>query len=142
VANSHVTCPFPPPLPGFVHFGNKKKVSSDSELWIMKSPGEEASNAIWGMKVCTRTSVLCILCGLKQTFPWSIRPPRSLSKHRSESRITGIIFDVFRAVTMKNGVFWDVTPCGSCKNRRSGGTSRLLQHCVKNRRTMNNASCN
>jgi hypothetical protein len=19
---------------------------------------------------------------------------------------------------MKNGVFWDVTPCGSCKNRR------------------------
>jgi hypothetical protein len=26
---------------------------------------------------------------------------------------------VFTAVTMKNGVFWDVTPCGSCKNRRS-----------------------
>jgi hypothetical protein len=25
-------------------------------------------------------------------------------------------------ITMKNGVFWDVTPCGSCKNRRSGGT--------------------
>jgi hypothetical protein len=22
----------------------------------------------------------------------------------------------------KNGVFWDVTPCGSCKNRRLGGT--------------------
>jgi hypothetical protein len=30
--------------------------------------------------------------------------------------------DVFTAVTMKNGVFWDVTPCGSCKNRRIGGT--------------------
>jgi hypothetical protein len=29
---------------------------------------------------------------------------------------------VFMAVTMKNGVFWDVTPCGSCKNRRFGGT--------------------
>jgi hypothetical protein len=29
---------------------------------------------------------------------------------------------VFTAVTMKNGVFWDVTPCGSCKNRRFGGT--------------------
>jgi hypothetical protein len=29
---------------------------------------------------------------------------------------------------MKNGVFWGVTPCGSCKNRRFGGTSvrRLL----------------
>jgi hypothetical protein len=31
-------------------------------------------------------------------------------------------FEVFTAVTMKNGVFWDVTLCGSCKNRRCGGT--------------------
>jgi hypothetical protein len=31
-------------------------------------------------------------------------------------------FEVFTAVTMKNGVFWDVTPCDSCKNRRFGGT--------------------
>jgi hypothetical protein len=27
-----------------------------------------------------------------------------------------------RTKTLKNGVFWDVTPCGSCKNRRFGGT--------------------
>jgi hypothetical protein len=25
-------------------------------------------------------------------------------------------------IGMKNVVFWDVTPCGSCKNRRFGGT--------------------
>jgi hypothetical protein len=31
-------------------------------------------------------------------------------------------FEIFMAVTMKNGVFWDVTPCGSCKNRRFRGT--------------------
>jgi hypothetical protein len=31
-------------------------------------------------------------------------------------------FEVFTAVTMKTGVFWDVTPCDSCKNRRFGGT--------------------
>jgi hypothetical protein len=37
-------------------------------------------------------------------------------------------FEVFTAVTMKNGVFWVVTPCGSCKNRRFGGTWRLLLH--------------
>jgi hypothetical protein len=38
-------------------------------------------------------------------------------------RSTGFVrFEVFMAVTMKNGVFWDVTPCGSCKNRRFGGT--------------------
>jgi hypothetical protein len=30
-------------------------------------------------------------------------------------------FEVFTAVTMKNGVFWDVTSCGSCKNRRFAG---------------------
>jgi hypothetical protein len=28
--------------------------------------------------------------------------------------------EVFTAVTMNNGVFWDVTPCGPCKNRRFG----------------------
>jgi hypothetical protein len=29
-------------------------------------------------------------------------------------------FEVFTAVPMKNDVFWVVTPCGSCKNRRFG----------------------
>jgi hypothetical protein len=31
-------------------------------------------------------------------------------------------FEVFTAVTMKNGVFWDVSARDSCKNRRFGGT--------------------
>jgi hypothetical protein len=34
---------------------------------------------------------------------------------------------------IKNGVFWDVTPCGSCKNRHFGGTQRLLHQGDKNR---------
>jgi hypothetical protein len=51
-------------------------------------------------------------------------------------------FEVFTAVTMKNGVFWVVTPCGSCKNRRFGATWRLLHQGDKNRRTRNNTSCN
>jgi hypothetical protein len=33
--------------------------------------------------------------------------------------VMNVRFEVFTAVTMKNGVFWDVTLCGSCKNRRS-----------------------
>jgi hypothetical protein len=37
------------------------------------------------------------------------------------------------ASMMKNGVFWVVTPCGSCKNRRIGGTWRLLHEGDKNR---------
>jgi hypothetical protein len=32
---------------------------------------------------------------------------------------------------MKNGVFWVVTPCGSCKNRRFGGTWRLFIRVTK-----------
>jgi hypothetical protein len=33
----------------------------------------------------------------------------------------GVRFEVFTAVTMKNGVSWDVTPCDSYENRRFGG---------------------
>jgi hypothetical protein len=28
--------------------------------------------------------------------------------------------------TIENGIFWDVMPCGSCKNRRFGGTSASI----------------
>jgi hypothetical protein len=41
---------------------------------------------------------------------------------RQETNIRNVRFEVFTAVTMKNGVFWDVTPCGCCKNRRFGVT--------------------
>jgi hypothetical protein len=27
---------------------------------------------------------------------------------------------------MKNEAFWDVTPCGSCKNQRFGGNSSII----------------
>jgi hypothetical protein len=45
------------------------------------------------------------------------------------------------ALTMKDAVFWDVTPCGCCKNRRFGGTYRLHQS-DKNERARNNVSSN
>jgi hypothetical protein len=35
---------------------------------------------------------------------------------------------------MENVVFWDVTPCGSCKDRRFGGTYRIHHQGDKNRR--------
>jgi hypothetical protein len=34
-------------------------------------------------------------------------------------------FEVLSVMTMKNAVFWDVAPCGSCKKRPFGGTCRL-----------------
>jgi hypothetical protein len=38
----------------------------------------------------------------------------------------------------KNVIFWDVTPCGTCKNRRFGGTYRLHHQGGKNRQVRNN----
>jgi hypothetical protein len=36
--------------------------------------------------------------------------------------VTFVRYEIFTAVSTKNGVVWDITPCDSCKNRRSGGT--------------------
>jgi hypothetical protein len=46
-------------------------------------------------------------------------------------------FEVFTAVTMKNGIFWDVMPCGSCKSWRFGGRYHLHHRGDKNRWTSN-----
>jgi hypothetical protein len=39
---------------------------------------------------------------------------------------TDMRFEVSAALPMRNAIFWDVTPCGSCKNRHFGGTCQLL----------------
>jgi hypothetical protein len=43
-----------------------------------------------------------------------------------------VILEVFTAVTKKNALFWFVTPCGSCKNRRFGGTYRPIIRVTRN----------
>jgi hypothetical protein len=48
----------------------------------------------------------------------------------------------FHAVTMRSAVFWDVTLCGSCKNRDFGGTYHLYHQGEKNWRARNNVSSN
>jgi hypothetical protein len=42
-------------------------------------------------------------------------------------------FRFSRRLTMKNVVYWDVTPCGSCKDRRFEGTYRFHHQGGKNR---------
>jgi hypothetical protein len=51
-----------------------------------------------------------------------------------------IRFEVFMEATMKNAVFWDVMPCGSCKNQCFGGTSHVHHQGDKNRRARNASS--
>jgi hypothetical protein len=50
--------------------------------------------------------------------------------------------EVFTALTVKNAVFWGVTQCGSCKNRRFGGTYRLHHQGDRNWRVRKSVSCN
>jgi hypothetical protein len=54
-----------------------------------------------------------------------VQPNREIRNNKEAVR-----FEVFTAVAMKNGVFWDVAPYGCCKNRRFGGTynSHTAQH--------------
>jgi hypothetical protein len=40
-------------------------------------------------------------------------------------------FEVFTAMTIKNAVFWDVTPCRSCMNRHLGETYRIHLQGIK-----------
>jgi hypothetical protein len=49
-------------------------------------------------------------------------------------------FEVFTAMPMKNDVFWDVTPYGSCKNRSFGGTNRFHHQGDNNWRAKNVSS--
>jgi hypothetical protein len=50
-------------------------------------------------------------------------------------------FEVFTAVTKKNGVFWDVTPCGSCKNRRFGASIIRVTRIGELRTTLTVTAC-
>jgi hypothetical protein len=43
---------------------------------------------------------------------------------------------------MKNAIFWDVTPCGSCKNRRFVRTYHVHEEGDNNRRATNNVNSN
>jgi hypothetical protein len=60
---------------------------------------------------------------------WNLYRRRNVSPVRYElgfyipgGNIVHVRFEVFTAVTMKNVVFWEVTPFSSCKNRYFGGT--------------------
>jgi hypothetical protein len=59
---------------------------------------------------------------LVSTLPYGSRSDAHLETIRSGNETIRVRLEVFTAVAMKNGIFWDVTPCGSCKNRRFGGT--------------------
>jgi hypothetical protein len=51
--------------------------------------------------------------------------PKCLNSATSARNILGIFYNIilkYKEISLKNCVFWDVTPCGSGQNRRFGGT--------------------
>jgi hypothetical protein len=75
----------------------------------------------WYCDVFGRNSSL-IGNGKLNSLPWIHSALQQYQMDAWQPRMGDVRFEIFTAVTMKNGVFWDVTPCGSCKNRRFGGT--------------------
>jgi hypothetical protein len=58
-----------------------------------------------------------ISCLHQETNPGALRakPVSSYMLYSPLNKSIYVRFEVFTAVAMKNGVLWDVTPCGSCK---------------------------
>jgi ribosomal 50S subunit-associated protein YjgA (DUF615 family) len=65
--------------------------------------------------LCTVGQALSItVCIVRLTPYWYCTGDRTFSKAYVMDRVFFVRFEVFMAATMKNGVFWDVTPWGSC----------------------------
>jgi hypothetical protein len=64
----------------------------------------------------------------------------ALERGKTAHVLGHVRFEVSTAVTIKNGVFWDVTQCDSCKNRRFGGTYHLALQGGRNQRSRKNVS--
>jgi hypothetical protein len=79
-----------------------------------------------------------VFCDLKTQF----LPHRKhiTSPPQSPAGSCYVRFEVFTAATVKSAVFWDVTPCDACKNRRFGGPYLLHNQSGKNRRIRNSVS--
>jgi hypothetical protein len=58
-----------------------------------------------------------------------------IQKYCVQTNLQYVRFEVFTATTMKNVVFWVVSLCGSCINRRLGGAYRLHLQGENNQRT-------
>jgi hypothetical protein len=82
----------------------------------------------WGCKKQAAPEISNFLCG-KFRFDLSNIPTKELCSTEivSESTVSLVRFEVFTVVIMKNAVSWDVTPCGSYKNRRFGGNLVFLR---------------
>jgi hypothetical protein len=69
-------------------------------------------------------------------------PTATIWKFFSSRFVQVRILDNAQLEKPKNAVFWDITPCGSCKNWRFGGTQCFRHQFDKNRWPRNDISRN
>jgi hypothetical protein len=102
-----------------------------------KAGGQSADDVATATNTRSSFVLGCSIAWLlyEQTFRRNVSPPSSGRKE--SANYVSVRLEVLTAVTMKNCVFWDVTKCGSCKNRRFEGTQRLHHQGDKNRWTRN-----
>jgi hypothetical protein len=115
----------------------------DFEIILKKSPSSsftkirrriQICNSILGCCVC---SILLLLNNANSAMVIKLMKGQevlgktncllSFDTHRhTNNKMICVRFKVFTTVTMKNAVFLDVKPCGSCEDRGFGGTHLLV----------------
>jgi hypothetical protein len=124
------------------------------ESWHLHIPGRKSAEQETSVQLVDTRSVHC-LCSFARLYGTVWVNHRFLSQYSSfmipqwvchsasqSDLLTTSRFEIFTEVTMKNSVFWDVTPWGSCKNRICGGIYCFHLQGDTNRRTRNNFSSN
>jgi hypothetical protein len=75
---------------------------------------KEYTTSIFNTEGYAKAALLC--AGFLFSYLLNLKAEVEHSSKTVANFYKTVRFEVFMAVTMKNGVFWDVTPCGFCKN--------------------------
>jgi hypothetical protein len=97
---------FPPLTRPFIHL--RSKYSPENPVLIHV---QYMTNVFWDITPCGSVLTRATRCMIQKYERFQIF---TASVASYGSNCSYVRFEVFTAVTMKNGVFWDVMPCGSC----------------------------
>jgi hypothetical protein len=101
------------------HRGWIQRAIHSERVQIQVTIGEEVVPIHNRRSQFTITRLHCLITDFNFNLPICVLGTNDLTKKKIGLYIR---FKVITALTMKKVVFWDATPCGSCKNRRFGGT--------------------
>jgi hypothetical protein len=94
-------------------------------LWIevLRGWGGEGlgglQGRVTGHKKCSPPRPSTGSCCIRILFAWGLR---FIAETKTVMKCRYRVANNRTALLLTNGIFWDVTPCGSCKNRRLGET--------------------